>query len=64
MNDNAEFYARVRERLAAARAYMDAAQMLIACGATTDAGTMLEKARAEQDAMLAEMREMNEESAK
>lgn len=61
MNNNAEFYAMIRERLAAARALMDAATVLIKEGENTQAGWLLGLATAQHDAMLEDMRRMNAE---
>lgn len=63
MNDYAEFYAVCREHIGAQRAYHDAARLAMKDGMYTTAEELLDKARAEQDAMLADMRQMNESRA-
>ena len=58
-----EFYARVRERLAAARVLLDHGARLLRQGDYTLAGELFEAAKAEHDAMLAEMQAANAEHA-
>lgn len=63
MTTREEFYAVVREHSAAARALMDAAVALLREGPNNEeaADLLLQRAKAEQDAMIADMQRMNAE---
>ena len=64
MIDNAEFYARVRERIAAARSLMDGAKAIMRNGDDLEAAvTLLDMAKNEQALMLVEMQQANAERA-
>jgi len=59
-----EFFTRARERIAAGRALMDAAQEMMRVGNRTAAHDLLDRAKFQQDAMLREMREANDADGK